>query len=92
MNPRLILLLALPLLLLGLIWHLHDTPASPEPTMSRSEREATSRSNPRRIINQSAPAEFLSWVGHYQSDPDPDSLRQGMLLARERRETLKQLI
>ena len=92
MNPRRILLLALPLLLLGLIWHLHDTPASNEPTMSRSEREATSRSNPRRIINQSAPAEFLSWVGHYQNDPDPDSLRQGMLLARERRETLKQLI
>jgi len=92
MKARRSLLLALPLFLLGLIWHLHDGPIAPGLSEKSAKTVTTSQAKPRKIVNTAAPADFLSWIKHAQSNPDPDTLRQGILLATERRETLKHLI
>jgi hypothetical protein len=92
MKSRRTLLLALPLILLGLIWHLHNTATAPSHPQESTTTPAPSRVKPEAIINPAAATEFLSWAEDYKINSTPDILRQGMILAMERRETLKQLI
>lgn len=80
--------IALPVLLLALVWWLH-TPSQPT---QQDSPIAPAAVHPPIAVSPSAPADFQEWLLNHQDSPESSDLAEGIVLAKERRKTLKRII
>lgn len=90
-----LLRIALPLLLVSLIWVSRDSAEPDSGGVKNSERKGQvrgSRADNTRVVFSKAPGEFESWLEEYRSEPGTVDMEMGVSLARERRDVLKRMI
>lgn len=79
----------LPLLLLGLLW-LNLRPAAPSPFRAQPPAQRVQLPTPASAIDPVS--DFGKWTDSYLTSPNPAAIEVGVALAKDRRQSLKQLI
>jgi hypothetical protein len=87
--------IALPLLLVSLIWLSRDSTEPSSGVAKNPDRKVPIGENRREdpsVIFSKAPREFAGWLEEYRNEPETVDLEKGVSLARARRVVLKRMI